>query len=341
MTASDTSANLSTEDVAEINATVADLPRATLTRVLPKEDATALVGTKVPTLEATTSLRKGGLWTDADTGEPVLGIFPCPDLANLRRHVLSSQESMNVRGTPRAASGNRNTSVTFGYRPRKPMMRQEGCVLTAFNRDYPDTAAYLAHYSGVLAQQLAAAFPEIEVMGRDVIERVLPDWRLDDHSLWTSGVINKESSLPYHRDGNNFDAWSVMPVLRRSVRGGFLHIPEYGLTVPARDGWSVAFYGKGLVHGVTPMRKTKADGYRISVVYYALQGLKDCHTFAVETAYAARRRAEREEGLAINGFDGSSVTHRFTPENRNNGGVPRMKTETWAAFNTGKDDAGD
>src|SRR3546814_9621545 len=85
-----------------------------------------------------------------------------------------------------------------------------------------------------------------------------------------------------------------MPVIRRAVSGGHLHIPEYGITVPCRDGYAVAFFGKRLVHGVTPLKKTSPDGYRISVVYYALQGLKDCHTFAEETAYARRRRPARE-----------------------------------------------
>lgn len=273
------------------------LPRHSIRRVMSPDDATALVGSTVPTLDATPALTRGGLWTDEETGQPVLGIFPCPEPAALRSAVLASQGALAM-GTYRSGTGNRNVSVTFGYRPRKPMMGgQEGCVLTAFNRDFPDEAAFLAHYADVLAAQLGAAFPEIEVMGREVIERVLPDWRLSASSLWTSGVINKESSLPYHRDGNNFDAWSVMPVIRRGVRGGHLHLPEYGLVIPCRDAFTVAFYGKGLVHGVTPMIKTARDGYRISVVYYALQGLKDCHTFAEETAYARRRRSQREDAM--------------------------------------------
>lgn len=40
------------------------------------------------------------------------------------------------------------------------------------------------------------------------------------------------------------------------------------------------------------------DGYRYSVVYYALKGMKDCFTHAVETAYALRKRTEREQSIA-------------------------------------------
>jgi hypothetical protein len=270
---------------------VTGVTRLAVARVLDPADVEPLVGTAVPPMQPT--FRGPVLYHDADTGEPLLGHLPMPDLDRFRAAILAIDWA--TRGAGRA---NRNKSKTFGYRPRKPMMQNEGCSLASFGRDYPQLQAYLSGYAEALAAQLAATFPEVEVMGRQVVQQVLPDWRLSQSSLWTSGVINKESPLPYHRDGNNFDAWSVMPVVRRGVRGGHLHLPEYGLVVPCRDGYSVAFYGKRIVHGVTPMRKLEPDAYRVSVVYYALRGLKDCHTFAEETAQAAVRRTEREARLA-------------------------------------------
>lgn len=278
----------------------ADVARFPVRRVMSSEDASQLVGTKVQTKEPT--FRGAALFYDADTDEPVMGVLPMPDLDRFRRVILGIDWGSS-NNNYRANSGNRNKSWTFGYRPRKPMMRNEGCVLTSFGRDNPEAHAYLARYADVLAAQLAEHFPEVEVMGREVVQQVKTDWRLTETSLWTSGVINKESSLPYHRDGNNFDAWSVMPVVRRGVRGGHLHLPEYEMVVPCRDGYTVMFYGKRIVHGVTPMAKTTADGYRVSVVYYALRGLKDCHTYAEETAYAARRRTEREAELGRRAAD--------------------------------------
>jgi hypothetical protein len=144
-------------------------------------------------------------------------------------------------------------------------------------------------------------------MGARAVEEVLPEWRLAPGSLWTSGVINYVSQLPYHRDGNNFDAWSVMPVLRYGVRGGYLHIPEYGIVAPCRNGQVVAFYGKRVVHGVTPMRRLRPDGYRISCVYYALRGLRNCAEYAVEVGRARRRRTERERSLAERTAQGARI----------------------------------
>jgi hypothetical protein len=274
--------------------------RVALRRVCSPDEASELVGTPVPAKEPT--FRGPVLFHDADTGEPLLSHMPMPDLPRFRSAILSIKWEGSTDNY-RAGSRNRNKSWTFGYRPRKPMMRNEGCVLSSFGRDNPELHAYLASYADTLTDMLGEAFPEIEVMGRDVVEQVLPDWRLTSHALWTSGVINKESALPYHRDGNNFDAWSVMPVVRRGVRGGHLHLPEYGMTVPCRDGYAVAFYGKRLVHGVTPILKAAPDAYRVSVVYYALRGLKDCHTYAEETARAKVKRTERESRLG--------VTHRI------------------------------
>jgi hypothetical protein len=114
----------------------------------------------------------------------------------------------------------------------------------------------------------------------------------------TSGVINKTSTLPYHYDGNNFDMWSAMPIIRRGTRGGYLSVPEYDITIECRDGWVVFFPGFRLLHGVTPIAHVAKDAYRFTVVYYCLRGMKDCFTYAVEQAEARKRRTEREIGLA-------------------------------------------
>jgi len=111
-------------------------------------------------------------------------------------------------------------------------------------------------------------------------------------------VINQSSALPYHRDGSNFDTWSAMPVVRRGMDGGHLHMPEYDITINCRDGWALWFNGHAYVHGVTPMKSRAKDGYRYSIVFYAKRGMKDCHTYAVEIGEARARRTAREASMA-------------------------------------------
>lgn len=170
--------------------------------------------------------------------------------------------------------------------------------MTSLNLEMPEVARTLEGYADELGLMLTSSLPGAAEKGRDVLGDVLPEWRMGAEKLWTSGVINDTAQLPYHRDGFNFPVWSSMVVVRRGTRGGYLHIPEYGLVVPCDDGSVVFFEGRRWVHGVTPMTKKADDGYRISVVYYALSGMKNCREAAEETAFATLRRTERERDMA-------------------------------------------
>jgi hypothetical protein len=261
-------------------------------RVMSPQDATALCGDPVPALEPT--VHTATVARDGATGEMAYAYLPLGDralVADLRRAVLTIPMNHTLRAT-----GMDNDSRTFGYRPRKVQMGREGCGLTNTAVENPRAHAVLENVSGWLTAMLDGFAPELAKHDAAILSEVEDEWRMG--KLWTSGVINRSSRLPYHRDKNNFPTWSAMPVLRRGVTGGYLHVPEYGATIACRDGWAVFFAGHQLVHGVTPMRQTQDDGYRYSVVYYALKGLKDCHTAAVEEAEAKRRRTLREREIA-------------------------------------------
>lgn len=263
-----------------------------LPRVLTAEQATEMVGDPVPDLEP--NIKQATVATDADTGEPVFAYLPLADVRQLRAGVLSIRSYAH---TPRNSTA-ANVSRTFGASPRSAINRREGCQASALTRDEPILAAELARYASVLQGMLAEIAPQVVDRDRERLESIDKSWRIGESDLWTSGVINRSSRLPYHRDTFNFPTWSAMPVLRRNMRGGFLSIPEYDATVACRDGWAVFFPGHDLLHGVTSMTPTARDGYRYSIVYYALRGMKDCFTAAVETEYAKRRRTEREREMA-------------------------------------------
>ena len=260
-------------------------------RQFSEETADDLIGRIVD--EQTPNVTQEGIWRDKDTGEPVLMHFPAPfPTGDVRRAVLRIHFG---QGTYRSGMGFRNRSATFGYAPRKAFIQREACQPSALARDHPDIEAVLDAAASLIFDVVQRELPDVSRQAMDVIDReVLPEWRMESVP-WTSGVINETSQLPYHRDGFNFPLWSAMPVLRRAVRGGHLHLPEYDLTVPCRDRWVVAFPGYRIVHGVTPMVKKGKGAYRISIVYYALRGMKDCHTYAVEVGEARKRRTERED----------------------------------------------
>lgn len=262
-----------------------------LPRVATPDEATLLVGDFVPDREP--NINGPTVVRDADTGDLVAAYLPITDVARLRRAL----PHMHFGGVQRA-SNYRSKSQTFGFAPRRPIRRRESCSATSTSLKLPEVQRELDLIADQCARLLEEIDPEIVAASRAEVADVLPEWKIGESNLWTSGVVNDTAQLPYHRDNFNYPVWSAMPVLRRGVRGGRLHIPEYDLVVPCQDSYAVFFKGKDLVHGVTPITKKVPDGYRFSVVYYALRGMKDCYTHAVETAYGQRKRTERERDIA-------------------------------------------
>lgn len=263
-----------------------------ISRVMSKKEADSVVGEMVQDIPATIS--QPGIYRDSETEEAVLVYAKYPgDTAKLRRAVLSAGMSTTLRG-----SGMRNRSRTFGFATRSVVLQRENCRPASLAWDYPEAQMVLSEAADSLAGFFKQVLPEAHLDDEKVMEQVLPEWRMSEDSLWTSGVINQSSQLPYHRDRANFETWSAMPVIRRGMDGGHLSMPEYDITVNCRDGYALWFNGHKFVHGVTPMTPTKEDGYRYSIVFYALRGMKDCHTYAVEIGEARKRRTEREKTLA-------------------------------------------
>jgi hypothetical protein len=278
---------------------VPDLP---VRRVLTAAQGGALVGEKVarapyePTLPRVTAAEPLRL-LDADTGEPVaiITVLPAARRAMLRDAVAGMDMATVARMSNRMAGAAR----TFGWAPKRVVNGRESCRATSAARDFPREHRVLTELAGHLSEEFQRLWPARAAADAAVLGGELkPDWRMTAGALWTSGVVNRSSMLPYHRDSMNFHTWSAMPSLRYGMRGGYLHVPEYDIVFPCRDGEVTWFCGRELVHGVTPMRMLTPDAYRYSVVYYALSGMRNCATYAEETAQAAQRRTTRERKLA-------------------------------------------
>ena len=274
---------------------LSELPVHAIKRVMTPDEATEVVGKVVPSLDA--NITEAGIYVDADSNEPFLAYFPMEEEVNLlRRSVLNIKYST----TRRSGIGFDNQSRTFGMAPRKVMQTRNSCRPTRLASEQPNEHNVIVAF----ADKFAAMYKEFaadlfehdkDVMANSGIDK---EWRMTDDALWTSGVINKSSQLPYHRDGFNFETWSAMPVVRRNMAGGYLNFPEYESTVACRDGWVLFFPGYKYVHGVTPMESKGDDAYRYSIVYYALRGMKDCFAYAAETARGQNERTERETHMA-------------------------------------------
>lgn len=247
-----------------------------------------------PNLSSTT------LVVDAETDQVivVVGRLPAELLGAYRRAALAYPPHTTVRG-----AGIRNESRTFGYVARNGILRRTACRVCGGSIDAPLEHALLAGTAGTLFGLLSELVPEqAEHDAALVLPEVSHEWRMHPDAPWTSGVLNFTSPLPYHFDRNNFDAWSAMVVLRRNISGGHLSIPEFGLVVECRDGDVVMFNGNRLLHGVTPMRKTKPDGYRLTAVYYPVKRMANCLPGGgVELARGRVSRSTAEDDMLTRG----------------------------------------
>ena len=292
---------------------MAKLPEFQIKRVLNKEDANEVVG--LPVEEKIPNVSEAGIYRDADTGEAILVYAPYPEaITKLRKAVLDTSYTTTLR-----ASGTKNASRTFGMTTRSAVLKREACTPTSLSWEAPEAQMVLNETAEVLGGYLRDQLPEVFDNDMKILEQILPEWRMTEDSLWTSGVINQSSALPYHRDGSNFDTWSAMPVIRRGMDGGDLHMPEWDITINCRDGWALWFNGHAHVHGVTPMKTRSKDGYRYSIVFYAKRGMKDCHTYALEIGEARSKRQEREFGMTDTSIESTMAkipTGRATGDTR-------------------------
>ena len=159
--------------------------------------------------------------------------------------------------------------------------------MAAFNYSERIAAIYQEHLPEAYAYNL-----------RLLRENVHADWRPND-TPFTTCNFNINHAIKYHRDSGNFKGvFSNVLILKDGIEGGQLVFPELGIAFEQADGALGIFDGQKWVHGVTALQKLKPSGYRASIVYYALSGMKNCYPYKEETARFKKLRVEKEERRA-------------------------------------------
>lgn len=192
-------------------------------------------------------------------------------------------------------SGIRTVSRVFGFTGPKPLRRRYGGSVAQLHRENPRLAQLLEDVTPDLwiMFERAAKVQAADHWAR-VATRVHEDWWFA-RQAWTSGVINRTSLLPYHRDsGNIAGTWSAMLCLRRGISGGHLTLPEYGVTLAIANHSVTVFNGQQQWHGVTPMVE-RGNGYRFTLVWYAKSDLAQCGPAKDEAHRAALAATEKSK----------------------------------------------
>ena len=98
-------------------------------------------------------------------------------------------------------------------------------------------------------------------------------WRFGN--LFTSSISNYNISAKFHRDNLNLKGCvNVIMTKRFDSKGGYLHIPDYDITIECADNSMIIYPAWKNVHGVTPIEVGSSNGYRNTFIFYALRGFK-------------------------------------------------------------------
>jgi len=117
--------------------------------------------------------------------------------------------------------------------------------------------------------------PEIFEQQQVIInEKVPPQFRFG--RLFTSSISNFNIPAPFHRDAGNLEGCVNVIIAKKShAKGGNTTVPDYGATVDSRDNSMLVYPAWRNVHGVTPIRPIRPDGYRNSLVFYPLKAFNN------------------------------------------------------------------
>lgn len=235
-------------------------------------------------------------------GIPKIAYLTIPN--ELTKYVRQSCLNVKLNHVERLSDGliTNGKNRVFGYRPARQMSQfASTCSTTGMAKDFPLEHSALCAFSKIASEYYNKIFPKQYDHNANIVnEKILKEWRLED-TVFTSGIINKDSVLQYHFDiGHVTKALSVMLTLKKDLIGGDLSIPEIDTLIKLKDNTLLIFDGQELMHGVTPIIKKSKKSYRFTVVYYSLIQMWKCLTINEEVIKARNKRFQKEHKRANN-----------------------------------------
>ena len=255
--------------------------------------------------------------TDAATGKVVAVHLVCAtdlatDLAASLGQVKFDDQIFSQHTTTSRLNGMASTHRTFGYQPPVPMRRRYGCSRSQFNSEYPKAMDQITQLCRVAEHVFRTQASDVhDLTAQRVREAISPAWLIAG-TPWSSGIINKTVSLPYHRDQANVSSsWSAMLVCRRQVEGAMLHLADYDTYLATPHGSITIFDGQSITHGVTPLRMLSPAAFRYSIVTYAKVGMKKCCPDPRDEARRAALEATEAEDKRAAGYKVARKPRRY------------------------------
>lgn len=125
-----------------------------------------------------------------------------------------------------------------------------------------------------LRELMGKLAPELASKQLGAMERIPEEWRFGE--LFTSSISNYNISAPIHIDkGNVLPSYNCIYTARANSRGGCLYVPDYEAVFEQPHGSLLVYPAWRNKHGVTDIEQTHDNGYRNSLIFYALKAFAE------------------------------------------------------------------
>jgi len=188
--------------------------------------------------------------------------------SNLRR-ASSVQESF---GLLEKGQGVTQYSCILGSIPAKAIMKRDVPNKSSVHSDknaqtYIKAMIMAGKEAFQLIKDIAPDIAENHI--KALYERVPEKWRFSDY--FTSTICNYNIAAPIHRDTMNVvGCVNIIITKRLNSTGGNLYVPDYDLTFESANNSMIVYPAWKNFHGVTEINTTAHNGYRNSLIWYAL-----------------------------------------------------------------------
>lgn len=236
------------------------------------------------------------LFVDDRTGAPLGAYFHVDEpMDDLEAAVRSIRYSSGAR-----TEGLTTTSRTFGYLPRLAL-RRDFCSKSSIAHEQPEVDDILTKWTIRASDEIKSLFPEqYEIWTKRVEAEIHEDWRIPG-SIFTTGIVNSNNRLAFHRDRGNFpDSWNLMATFKRNCKGGRLAVPALGIMLECADRTFAVFNAQKYLHGVTEIDLAPGPkSWRYTIVWYTMRQLNKGLPYDEEIARIRRVKVGREEARLL------------------------------------------
>lgn len=192
--------------------------------------------------------------------------------AELRSERVPKTEMRRSSGLQNSKNEVKQYSCIIGSIPPKPNMRRNYATKSSVHgHATARTFVKAMTLAGIESLELmkTVCLDIYKIHKESVENRVPQKWRFAE--LFSSSISNCNISAPIHQDRLNVKgALNCIITKRRNSKGGNLYVPDYDITFDSADNSLLVYPAWRNKHGVTPIIPTHTDGYRNSLIWYAL-----------------------------------------------------------------------